>query len=105
MMEADVTATQADEASTLAWSGVSVAGTFSPITGGMDIDADQLTRTSEGEFVAVKSLFTAGVPPVNSVVAIGGVNFFVVDPMEDDAAVTLRVRRVVDRTYEGGGIV
>lgn len=102
MMEADVQAAVADWSATLAFKGVDVVGTYSPINKGDTMDGDGLVQSSGGEFVAKRSLFAAGIPEQRAVVTIDGVKMCVVSFTDDPACVSMRVERFDDKTSTGG---
>lgn len=101
MMESDVTATQSDWSATLTYKGSTTVGTFSPIQGGNELDADGILTQLGAEFVAVKSLF-AVVPPERAVVDIDGTKYAVLSVTDDTAAISLRLERREDKTSTGG---
>ena len=101
MMEADVNATRTDWSATLTYKGNTTSGTFSPIQGGNDLDADGMLTLAGGEFVAVKSMFTT-VPPERAVVDIDGTKYLITSVTDDTAAISLRLERREDKTSTGG---
>jgi hypothetical protein len=93
MMVADVAATALDVSATLTWSRVAVAGTFGAVGKSDDIDADGILQTADAEFVASKAAFTGGVPGVREVVDVDGVKYWIQNATDDDACITLALRR------------
>lgn len=101
MMEADVLAAQSDWSAILTYKGAATPGTFSPVQGSNELDADGMISLKGGEFVAVRSLF-ASIPPPRSVVDVDGIKYAVLSVTDDPAAVSLRLERCEDQTGTGG---
>lgn len=102
MMEADVTACATDWSSTCTYLGVAVAGTVGPVNQSGTLVADNFSVEQAIEFVAVRSLFTAGIPARNSVVDVDGTKYFVENFIDDTAVLHLFLRRVTDQTATQG---
>lgn len=93
MMEGDVEASILDASAVIKFGRHSVTGTFGVIGSGDNIDPDGILQTADAEFVATRKAFAGNIPAIRSTVAVDGFRYYVESIAEDDAAITLQLKR------------
>ncbi len=93
MMESDIAAAVVDMSAVLYVGRKGITGTFGVLGTGDDIDAEGILATADAEFVATRSAFGETIPAIRSIVVVGGVKYYVQSMTEDDAAITLQLKR------------